>query len=368
MSNLYRRGKTWWARTQRKGREYRGSLKTKNRAVAEKRFQQWLGELEAIAWGDKPRRSWVEAAEKFIKEHLPTIKPSARLRYTVSMHHLNNHFAGKMLHQITSAEMSEFETKRRGDGVSTSTIRRDFACLSSIMTSAMDWEWTESNPVLLFLKQRAKRGLKEGTARTRYLTENEEARLLVAATPRDARTKNGKPLGKPTSVREAMILAIDTGLRREELFGLTWKQVDLRRGLIDTGTRTKSGRPRKVPIPARSAQILAQLPRHESGFVLVNPDSDRRYLQMNKGLKAAMRRAKIEDLQWHDLRRTAGCRWLQRDGKSMEEVSLLLGHSSVLVTEKRYAFLEAEAVAASFAGTKTGTSDSGVVPFAKVAQ
>jgi integrase len=93
-----------------------------------------------------------------------------------------------------------------------------------------------------------------------------------------------------------------------------------------------------VPIPARSAQILAQLPRHESGFVLVNPDTGTRYVQMNKGLKAAMRRAKIEDLQWHDLRRTAGCRWLQRDGKSMEEVSLLLGHSSVMVTEQRYAF------------------------------
>jgi integrase len=175
-------------------------------------------------------------------------------------------------------------------------------------------------------------------------------------------------LGKQTAVREAITLAIDTGLRREELFGLTWKQVDLRRGLIDTGTKTKSGRARKVPVPARSAQILTQLPRHISGFVLVNPGSDSRYVQMNKGLKAAMRRAGIEDLQWHDLRRTAGCRWLQRDGKSMEEVSILLGHSSVVVTEQRYAFLDAEAVAESFSHTKVGTQDSGVIPFPKVAQ
>jgi integrase len=66
--------------------------------------------------------------------------------------------------------------------------------------------------------------------------------------------------------------------------------------------------------------------------------------------------AKVTDVQWHDLRRTAGCRWLQRDGKSLEEVSILLGHSSVLVTEKSYAFLEAEAVAESLAGrTKVGT-------------
>ena len=68
---------------------------------------------------------------------------------------------------------------------------------------------------------------------------------------------------------------------------------------------------------------------------------------MNKGLKAACRRAGLTNVQWHDLRRTAGCRWLQRDGKSMEEISILLGHSSVLVTEQRYAFLEGDAVAAS---------------------
>jgi integrase len=227
-----------------------------------------------------------------------------------------------------------------------STIRRDLACLSSLLTSAQDWEWIEINPVPGFLRRRAKRGLKEGEARTRYLTEEEERRLLESASP---------------AVRWAMTLAIDTGMRREELFGLAWAQVDMLRGLIDTTRRTKSGRSRKVPLPPRSAQILAHVPRNlESPHVLVNPDTGERYVQMNKGLKAACRRAGLKDVQWHDLRRTAGCRWLQRDGKSMEEVSLLLGHSSVLVTEKSYAFLDSETVAESFAGRTnvgTGTAD-----------
>ena len=74
-------------------------------------------------------------------------------------------------------------------------------------------------------------------------------------------------------------------------------------------------------------------------------------------------------MRWHDLRRTAGCRWLQRDGKSMEEVSLLLGHSSVLVTENSYAFLEAEKVAESLAGhTKAGTGTAESIPIVKVRQ
>jgi hypothetical protein len=52
----------------------------------------------------------------------------------------------------------------------------------------------------------------------------------------------------------------------------------------------------------------------------------------------------------------------------MEEVSILLGHSSVVVTERRYAFLESEAVAESFGRTKVGTSNSGVIPFSKHAE
>ena len=114
---------------------------------------------------------------------------------------------------------------------------------------------------------------------------------------------------------------------------------------------------RFVPLARRSAQNLAQLPRQiDSEFVLVNPDTGTRYVQMEKGLKAAMRRAGITGLCWHDLRRTAGCRWLQRDGKSMEEVSVLLGHGSVKITAERYAFLKSEDVAESLSGrTVSGT-------------
>jgi integrase len=192
------------------------------------------------------------------------------------------------------------------------------------------------------MRRRAKRGLKEAPPRTRYLTVAEEARLLDNAT---------------IAVRGAIALAIDTGLRREELFSLQWSQIDLARGTIFTTTKTKSGRARQVPLPDRSRTIVGTLVRYlDCAYVLVNPDTGNRYVAMEKGFKAAVRRAGLTGLQWHDLRRTAGCRWLQRDGKRMEEVSMLLGHSSVQVTEQRYAFLNAEAVAESLSSrTKTGT-------------
>jgi integrase len=371
MSNIYRRNKIWWGCAIRQGRKYRRSLKTANREIAERRLRQWLDELEAIAWGDKPRRTFEETTERFVRDHLTTLKPRGAERYFTSLKHLAAYFDGKTLDQIKSAQLSEFESKRRGDGASAGTMRRDLACLSSVFTSAIDWEWIDdgSNPVPSYLRRRAKRGLKEAPARTRYLSVEEEAQLIAAASPANLRNKNGRQAGKWTCCREAIIVAIDTGLRRDELFGLTWKQVDHLRGLIDTGTKTKSGRARKVPLPSRTAQILAHLPRAlDSDFVFINPDTGTRYVQLNRGLKAAMRRAKITDLCWHDLRHTAGCRWLQRDGRSMDEVSILLGHSSVAVTEARYAFLDAEAVARAVSFTKSDTGTADIVPIKKVRQ
>jgi len=309
MPNIYRRGKVWWGCAIRQGRKYRRSLKTADRAIADRRLRQWLGDLDAIAWGDKPRRTFEETTERFVRDHLTTLKPRGAERYLTSMKHLAAHFDGKTLDQIKSAALSEFESKRRGDGASTSTVRRDLACLSSIFTSAIDWEWIDdgSNPVPSYMRRRSKRGLRESPGRTRYLSVEEEARLIAAASPANMRNQNGRQAGKWTCCREAIIVAIDTGLRRDELFGLCWSQIDLKRGVITTGTRTKSGRPRMVPVSPRMTQILTHLPRSlESDFVFINPDTGSRYLQLNKGLKAAMRRAKIKDLRWHDLRRTAG--------------------------------------------------------------
>jgi hypothetical protein len=131
MARLFRRGKTYWVRAQRNNREIRRSLKTTDRKTAERRFGLWLNELEAVAWGEKPRRSYAEAEERFIKEHLTGIKPLAAKRYGVSLKHLSEHFGDKTLDQITGSELSGFEIQGRGQGVSPSTIRRDFACLSS---------------------------------------------------------------------------------------------------------------------------------------------------------------------------------------------------------------------------------------------
>lgn len=340
MATIYKRGNIWWGRAQRKGKEYRVSLETGNRRTAQDRLDKWVKELAASRWGGRNRVSFATAAKSFVVNYLPTLEPASAKRYGVSLKWLSDKFGESMMDEIGREELSSFEGWRRALGASSPTIRRDLACLSSLFTYCEDHEWTDdnSNPVPGFLRRRAKRGLKESPGRRRYLSEAEEQAVLEGASP---------------NVHDAICLAIDTGLRREELLTLTWPQVDFRMGVIRTTNKTKNGRERTVPMPERSATILTRIKAvGKPSFYVLCHDDGCRFVSFQKGWKAAIRRARLADAEWHDLRRTAGCRWLQRDRRSMEEVCLLLGHSSVAVTEKCYAFLEEETVAAEVAAAQ----------------
>lgn len=350
MAGIYKRGKTYWARAQRKGREYRESLETADRAVAKRRFEQWKERLEALSWGERPRISFGEALRQFISQHFPTLKQKSAQRYGVSLKWLSDKFENSYLDEINRQALSELEQDRRSMGVTSSTIRRDMACLSSLLAFCEDKDWIEEgkNPVPGYLRRRAKRGLKEGHARTRWLKVAEESKLLALAATKQFSKGN---------LKEGIELVIDSGLREQELFSLTWSQVDLLNNTISTTRDTKNGRARAVPLPARSAQFLAQwkaanAARSVPSIYVFSKVNGKRYKNLYRGFKVLAAKAGMPELCWHDLRRTAGCRWLREYGKKMHEVSILLGHSSIQVTEKSYAFLDqqqlAEETAAQF--------------------
>lgn len=388
MASIYRRGTVWWGRVQRQGREIRQSLKTTAEGIAKKRLKAWIDELDSIAWGDKPRRLFDDLALKFIDDHLPGLKPSAAERYLTSIAILADSFEGLEIDKITGARLSEFEAKRRKEGwriperlrgkkrprpLKAPTIRRDLACLSSMFGFAIENEWCEANPVSAYLKRGKRRGLRESPPRRRYLSLDEEAKLLEAA-----RDKWAGP-----DLYEAICVAIDTGLRRNEQLGLLrsrpmdsgpsrWLDLDRNRLRLTTGD-TKNAKPRDVPLLPRARDILArkpaQLVRSETGklvpspYLFVNPETGTRYKHLNRGLAGAAKRAGIEPLTWQDLRRTCGCRLLQERRLSMQEVSLWLGHSSLAITETTYAFLEEENLQQAITrrgatGTVSGTGSS----------
>lgn len=337
MATVYKRGKIWWGRVQYAGKEHRVSLETTSKADADRKLIEFISEIKNEK-RDEKKYKFDDLVLKFVSEHLPTLKPSAAKRYGVSINQLIDHFEGMSLEDITSAPLSDFENARRAQGVSNSTIRRDLACLSSMFSCAEDAEWITGNPVLIYMRRRAKRGLKEAPPRKRYLNKTEEEKLLAACKA----NRNG--IGKEHVILcAAVAFAIDTGLRKEEQMTLTWSLVDLERKEVKVPDhRAKSGKGRTVPLQDRTLEILKTLPRGGSPYVFFNGVSGTRYYNLRKTFGIAMQTAGIKEFRWHDLRRTCGCRLLQDKGLDILTVSKWLGHSSISVTERVYAFLETE--------------------------
>lgn len=340
--NLKKRGRIWWYRFTYKGEPFEGSLETDDLTEARRRLAVRRQELIDTNWGKNPKRSFNDAAERFGLEHFKELKPKSAQRYYVSIANLLKTFDGVLLDDITSGKLNDFEQARKAQGVSQSTIRRDLACLSVIFSSAEEWEWISGNPVKPFLRGRKKKkGLVEGEARTRFLSHEEEAEVLAHASPK---------------AKKAIVFAIDTGLRLEEQKSLLVP--DVHQGARELRIRaevTKSTKARVVPLLPRVHQLLSEMLKVRdlrSPYVFTTNEGKRYsegspyfYEQLQKAVRrankarAAKGLAPMEHVEWHDLRRTCGCRLLQDRGFSMEEVCKWLGHSSVKVTERHYAFL-----------------------------
>lgn len=340
MAKIYKRGEIYWGRVSHKGKDCRKSLETTSASVARQRLLTFIADVKAGKWGDKPRRRFEDAANKFIDEHFPRIKHNSAKRYRVSLMNLLDGLDAEFLDEIGSAVLSDFEVRRRKTGVTNGTIRRDLMCLSSLFACAIDWEWVSENPATTYLRKAKKRGLVEAEPRSRFLAKDEEGQIFDHIARKRATVKGNRDTHGWIMAEAAIAAGIDIGLREEEQFSLEWPQVNLRAREVTITWRTaKSSRSRTVPLLDRTAALLAALPRSEhSQYVFWHGAGDR-YRHMYRQLKRIAEEIGITDLEWHDLRRTCGVRLLRDHHFSMERVSLWLGHGGIRVTEKVYAFL-----------------------------
>jgi integrase len=318
VATVYRRGRVYWIRFRANGNHVRRSAHTAKKAEAAAFLQQLLAEHAAKARGERPRHRYEEAVERFLLE--ATIKPKTRACYLSSDRACRATFEGRYLDEIDRRPLGEFVSRRKQAGVSDTTIRRDLAFLSSMCAMAVRWGCLDTNPVTAF----GKRTLKEARPRTRFLSQAEYQALLANAAEH---------------VRPAITLAVETGLRKEELFGLTVSAIDLARREVRLD-QTKSGMPRRVPLSdaavAAIMGLLARQGRPQTAYLFAKEDGSR-YADMKKGFSAACRRAEITGLRWHDLRHTFAS-WFVQAGGDLYHLSRLLGHSTVQMTT-RYSHL-----------------------------
>ncbi len=200
------------------------------------------------------------------------------------------------------------------------TANRYMAVLSHLLTVAVrEWELLDVNPARKLSK------LKEPRGRERFLSEAECASLLAAC----------RGSANP-DLRAVVVLALSTGMRRNEILSLRFTQIDIVRGMLYLYD-TKNGEPRGVPLTGTAhALIGARAKAGENGDDLVfRGKTGRTPFDIRKPWYCALKQAALCNLRFHDLRHTAAS-FLARGGASLPEIGAVLGHRSAVVT-KRYA-------------------------------
>ena len=201
---------------------------------------------------------------------------------------------------------------------SITTVNREMQQLKAMLNFAIQNDWLILNP---FAKCKGIISTALEVKRDRVLSYEEEERLLRACR------------GRRSHLRPIVICALDTGMRRGEIFQMKWKDVDLSSGQIyipQTNTKTQTAR--SVGITDRLKQELLRLwqfsPRHPE-YVVFGIAAD-----VKNAWKSALQEAGIENFRFHDCRHTATTRMIA-SGCHHTEVMKITGHSQ-MITFLRY--------------------------------
>jgi integrase len=241
-------------------------------------------------------------------------------------------FKGKHLDEITPAMIEDYKRhrlavpKRDGKPRSAARVNREFNTLSKILSLAVNDDLLAVNPC-----RKVKR-LRTSDARTRYLTADEERRLMAE-------------LKDNPRTRRFVTIALYTGMRRGEIANLAWDNVDADKRIIHV-KNTKSGEARSIPMSETVLAVFDELKREAallSGPVFVRTKkserskirpSEENCVDVERSFVSALRRAGIQNFRFHDLRHSAGTR-LADAGVNIVAIAEVLGHKD-LRTTKRY--------------------------------
>jgi integrase len=227
-------------------------------------------------------------------------------------------FNGMTIDEITPAMVEKYKQHRSAGKTRLETLRRpatvnrELSILSRIFTLAVDAGELENNPC------RRVKNLRMDNERSRYLSKDEEKRLMAA-------------LEGQEWLKNIVVMALHTGMRRGEIFNLQWFDVDFTRDVIQV-RQTKTGKNRIVPMNKTVSQMLERLPK-ASGYVFPSPKTGGRMVDLKGRFMSALSTAKIKDFRFHDLRHTAATRMGDK-GADAFTLASILGHSDIRMTAR----------------------------------
>lgn len=315
MASIRKRGDRWQVRVIRKG--YPPEVKSfETRMGAE----QWARSIESemdrgvyVSRSPAEQISFSEILDLYMKEVSPTHK--GYLTEVSKLKAVQRLRIGQMmLANVTPKVMAEYRDHRLKT-CKANTVIRDLAALSSVFNHCIkEWRYAIINPVMAIRKPVMPPG------RNRVLDTEEEVRLLEAMRPIRNRNIYMRPL---------VIVALETAMRRGELLGLEWRNVDLikRTAFLPD---TKNGTSRTVPLSERAINELSVLPRSIGGLVFPI-----KWPAMEYCFQRAIKRAGIANLHFHDLRHSATTR-LSEKLPNLIELAAVTGHKNVQMLARYY--------------------------------
>ena len=233
--------------------------------------------------------------------------------------------AGRQLTSIQASDIADWRDRLVREGKSPATVNRYLATLRAILNRAkLDWNALSVVPQVRLLPL--------DNHKFRVISDQEETQIMQSSAPH---------------LRNLILFLVDTGARLSEALDVTWDDIELsanHRGRVRL-MRTKNGRPRVVPLTARVGEMIESLRagRNEPGqpVFLYQPSIAHPgvpYRNPFRAWKSALRRAEVDqNLRIHDLRHTFASRLASR-GVPLYDVSKLLGHQSISMSQ-RYAHL-----------------------------
>lgn len=197
---------------------------------------------------------------------------------------------------------------------SKSTFNRYFASLKKAFNLAII-----NHKLNLLSPCKLVKAFPEDNYKTRYLTEDEEQRLM----------KELPPYLKPI-----VICALTTGLRKSNILNLKWESIDFKMNFIEILKQENKGHKKiQIPLSKKFKAELEKIGIKKSGYVFMSHRTGTHYNKIDNGFREALKRAGIENFRFHDLRHTAATRLVAK-GVDIQTVKELLAHSSIVTTQR----------------------------------
>lgn len=316
---VFKKGKNWYIDYYLKGQRKRKKIGPSKKLALQvlKDVQAKIVKKEYLGILEEKRILFEDFAEQYLNYAKANKARSTFRRDQVSVDHLTEFFKGKYLFEITPEMIENYKVSRL-EKVEPAPINRELACLRHMYNKAIEWGYLKSNPV------KSIKRLKEPPGRLRYLKPEEVKRLLDAC---------------HNHIRSVVITALNTGMRKSELFNLKWKDVDLENRKI-TVINSKNNESRIIPINQTLYEELLSLSKKSNGEYVFSHSNGIPFGDIKKGFSSALKRAGIEDFRFHDLRHTFGS-YLVMQGVDLRTVQQIMGHKDIKMT-MRYSHLSPE--------------------------